>query len=530
MDGEAFCEGVGSLGQQLPLQRGALSDGFFSLLQVHNAVSIQAGSTCVPLTNRGSHFTAELEVGTPAQGNFSVIVDTGSTSLIIQSCACHVSGHCRLEQHGHCFTGTNASRSFSIVTKSGAVKPQLEEHIDPIMVQMTFGSGTIIGIPAEDVVGLGKLRVNMREGFVLMVDEALDIAGPTLEGILGLGLPSNVSMLNSTSDLEAQPTSSPVDLPKVNSFLEQAGISRFSMCFEGEAGGVLRLGTTKPSKPLGSYGQVHWGLGIEGISVAGDRGLATPIAVELCTPDSMKPGQDTPCGAIPDSGTTMITGPKAHFVIMSAALCDAWPRCSKNATQQAVPTQPGMDQDTAELIVKAGVFDLLLEDCSSWANSTEYGVGELPTLNFHITGMGGGKQIVSLPGNAYTMQTTVELMRVEYQEIPFFGRIPLRQVPTGETKLVCLPAFSPMEYNTEKNGPVFILGLPLFYEYSVSYDLSTEPPEMGLESLEGESCGLCGVEGHGLELSETDSRQRRRWPRHTVSEHRRTSIDVTKPM
>ena len=55
-----------------------------------------------------------------------------------------------------------------------------------------------------------------------------------------------------------------------------------------------------------------------------------------------------------------------------------------------------------------------------------------------------------------------------------------------DTHKVCRPAFGAMDYQTEQNGPVWILGLPIFYEYVVGYDMEAKPPAISFSS------GLCG--------------------------------------
>merc|ERR1719215_1074585 len=78
-------------------------------------------------------------------------------------------------------------------------------------------------------------------------------------------------------------------------FLQEAGVPRFSMCFNYNEDGVLRLGGPEPKLTLGSVGKSHWGLDFRG----------------FCSEASKKPGQETACGVIPDSGSTLMMGPKA---------------------------------------------------------------------------------------------------------------------------------------------------------------------------------------------------------------------------
>eukprot|EP00419_Tripos_fusus_P057660 CAMPEP_0172908712 /NCGR_PEP_ID=MMETSP1075-20121228/181313_1 /TAXON_ID=2916 /ORGANISM="Ceratium fusus, Strain PA161109" /LENGTH=55 /DNA_ID=CAMNT_0013766541 /DNA_START=142 /DNA_END=305 /DNA_ORIENTATION=- len=43
----------------------------------------------------------------------------------------------------------------------------------------------------------------------------------------------------------------------------------------------------------------------------------------------MKPGMDSPCGIIPDSGTTTIRGPKEQVEALETDICGKWEKCRK---------------------------------------------------------------------------------------------------------------------------------------------------------------------------------------------------------
>merc|ERR1719181_22110 len=99
------------------------------------------------------------------------------------------------------------------------------------------------------------------------------------------------------------------------------------MCFNDGASGVLNLGIPEMTDSLGSVGKFHWGLDFRGVSI-GD----SEAPLSFCSMDNMTDGQETPCGAIPDSGTTVIMAPKEHVSTLLDSICDQWPRCAKNYT------------------------------------------------------------------------------------------------------------------------------------------------------------------------------------------------------
>merc|ERR1719291_1383148 len=113
-------------------------------------------------------------------------------------------------------------------------------------------------------------------------------------------------------------------------FLEQVNIPRFSMCFNDGDDGVLRIGGPPLGKTShGGMGTAHWGVDFRGISIGHEK--AAPV--EFCRPSQMVQGQKSPCGAIPDSGTTLMMGPAAHIEMLLDEICEQWPRCKSNFTK-----------------------------------------------------------------------------------------------------------------------------------------------------------------------------------------------------
>jgi len=449
-------------------------------------LAVDPGQSCTSLKNEGTHFTISLAVGTPPQ-LFNVVADTGSDSVIVPSCLCNDAGRC--DSNSSCFRGINHSSTFMLanVVEAGVVVPAANFSRGVPSVVITFGSGSIQAMVASDVVQVGSVTSEMPNGVLLMVDQALNFGGK-FEGILGLGIPRS-------ADLEMQLTkASPQEEALVSSkgFLQTAGIPRFSMCFNGGGeDGVLRMGPEKPSLQLGSVGQVHWGLDFRGISVVAAKapaasasflatspeaaGAGAELRANFCDPTKLEPGQETACGAIPDSGTTLMMGPAEHLVSLFGLICESWPKCKAAAAEQAVPG------------VK--VIQDLLMDCESWMEKE--GLDDLPTLNFHLAGSEGKEQTLTLSPNAYIMEMIQE--EVKYVKKSLAGVFDfMSEQPTGKMVKVCGPAFGKQVYNTKKNGPVWILGTPIFYEYQVVYDMEATPPAI---SFSDQACGDCSEAG-----------------------------------
>jgi hypothetical protein len=296
------------------------------------------------------------------------------------------------------------------------------------------------------------------------------------------------------------------------SLLEQAGISRFSMCFNDGASGVLRLGTPEVPNSLGSVGEYHWGLDFRGVSI-GDK--AVPLS--FCSSSNMTDGQETPCGAIPDSGTTVIMAPKEHLAVLLDSICDQWPRCAENFTAMTkaadaakLSAKQEYSWDPFEIAPaeKFQVLQLLLLDCGLWLN--ENGLDELPTLKFHVMGAGGKQQVLDLPGWAYILESSHEDVDRNSHLQGLDTSFAFLQNRTKRKTKVCSPAFGAMDYTTKKNGPVWILGTPFFYEFQVGYDLNATPPAISFTSVETEPCVSCGREA-ALLSTQVSSQRRPRW-------------------
>ena len=125
------------------------------------------------------------------------------------------------------------------------------------------------------------------------------------EGILGLGRPQV------KKSEEGKEGKSKIQVP---SFLERAGVRRFSMCFNHNADGTLGLKTPPQENLLSSSGKVHWSLNFHGVSIGEQE-----LRVDFCG--------SSKCSVIPDSGTTLLSGPEDQVSHIYEALCTSWQRC-----------------------------------------------------------------------------------------------------------------------------------------------------------------------------------------------------------
>merc|ERR1719379_227628 len=130
-----------------------------------------------------------------------------------------------------------------------------------------------------------------------------------------------------------------------------------------------------------------------------------------------------------------------------------------------------------------------------------------------------------MAGAGYVEETLQHELSHVVKHLAGLGNVSV-PVKGTKTKKVCTPAFGPHAYDTKLNGPVWVIGLPLFYEYQVGYDLTTTPPGIGFSE---EKCGSCGhpkkkppITIPLLEEGETAVRQ----PRFVTGPRRMPNIDV----
>lgn len=428
-------------------------------------------ASCAPLTNQQSYFTVPVTLGTPEQV-LDVVVDTGSTLLVAESCSCKEHGSC--DKKGHCFN-----------TKSSTFM----EEKGPHSYIMSYGSGDIKVDMVTDIVKLGDVSATMDNALMLMTESKMNIPPP--EGILGLGVPMKGDI--------------------TSGFLEISKVNKFSVCFSATGVGALRLNKDWVEQPLGQLGETHWLLDFRGASVGSD--VHTAKSLGICDPDDMQPGQQMPCAIIPDTGTTNIILPVEHYVNLLASMCSKWKRCNTAVSEDAE------DQEKAEL------FEALLHRCGDWM--TEGDIDEVPSLHMKMRGKEGNVQVVTLRSWSFVVKT---MMRVteDSETDTGYGTI---DTPKEETVVgKCVPAFTAADYSTQATGPLWVVGLPLFYEYTVLFDLGTKPATVGFSQ---EPCDSCDAESslYGGDVERAFRAQTKgRALRQQDTSPRIPHIDLTKPL
>lgn len=485
--------------------------------------------------------------------------------MIIVDCRCATCG----------FTGAAGATS----AKQECYKDSVTEvtKSTPGLV-MGFGSGNLEALIATDTVTIGTVQATMTDQLLLMVAKDADLQKVDFDGILGLGIPEkadpthNKDWRSGNITREVKNKATGVEYT-TKSFLEAAGLTRFSICFQDGTSaetspGYLRIGIDElGNSALGSVGTVHWGLDFRGVSVGTSKAIEDAL---FCKPEDKKGPMTSPCGAIPDSGTTLMLGPAANITTLYEEICDDWQRCAKefkaegdslvetvkkqmkdrialeNVLKKALGgTEEKISESDLNAVavakVKSTLVETLLPNCSSWLTDTNTLDDELPDLNFYLKGAHGKDQTLTFKGSQYIESGELEdidqiqkaagsrdgsstndgvigdstssgssvngitgtgganfldgrrtLAKEPY--VDFFKRARPRHDKKTKKTLVCMAAFDTVDYNTVTNGPVWILGTPLFYSFQVSFEAD---PDKGGPSMKfdegGEKCEACAA-------------------------------------
>lgn len=332
----------------------------------------------IRLTNHNSvQYVADLSLG---HQTLPVIYDTGSFEIIVLSTLCKT---CTRSSSIY-----DSKRSSSFMNAGGVTADHL------------FGSGPVISEKGFETVSLGDdgspyVANSMLFWQVISHEIAVWNSGAHFSGIVGLGFPDHVPKGINDHDTERM------------TMLAAMGINSFSLCLERNrpaAPGWFSVGpseehvmSTSPFQVLNVIGKIHWGLHMTSFRANGID------AFDPCSPS---------CGAIVDSGTSLIAAPPSAHLLVSRLRA------------------------------------MIKSDCSN--------VASMPTLEFHLDG-----KLMRLPPAAYIMAVRHRMW--DNSTI----RRTLMNNARPNAMFKCQAAF--MNINKESShGPVWILGMPfLRYYYTV---------------------------------------------------------------
>lgn len=425
---------------------------------------------CTPLKNMQSYFSAPVSFGTPAQ-TVDAVVDTGSGPLVIESCYCKDHGYC--EANSHCVTSADSTT----LTDTGGLTQTL-----------AYGSGEVKTKTVTDIAKFANIEAKMDRAIMLVTETKMEVSMP--EGIIGFGLPGG-------------------DL--TGGFLKFGYIQSFSVCFNREGGkdGSMVLSQSIPqpgdATKLGQIGTSHWLLELQGAAVGEDVSSAAPV--DICGAEK--------CVFIPDTGTTNILLPTEQYSTVLSTMCDSWERCKTKV------------KDEKDAVKKSTAFTDLLQDCGSWLGKD--GVDELPSLHLNLKGASGTQTTVTLSPWAWVVMTEVQQVKSQMVD-DGYGTVQEMPVATGQSVKACVPALSPADFGSKEAGPLWVVGLPLFYEYTVNFDLSTNPYSIAFSEQPCATCASTHLFGESESLKEKRVRVKGQEPRPQNMPPRSIYIDPSKPL
>jgi hypothetical protein len=275
-----------------------------------------------------------------------------------------------------------------------------------------FGSGPVLTVQGYDTVQMGPYTVGNMPIWEIVDHNIPVIEVSALDAIVGIG--------PGAKDRQHE------------SLMDEFGITRYSVCLlpQDQAPGFFIWQDDDPRTRPGFVqvpvvGEVHWGVALQNVRV-GDVTFACSHG----------------CGAVLDSGTSLIAAPHASLEHLASAL------------------------------------DHLNPDCSNMA--------EMPSLKFEI-----GGQTTELPPQAYIARMVGVIPPSIWDVLTF--------KPEAKVVMQCVPLLMDLERMQTKHGPLWILGMPFFRFYYTTFSFETRQVHIARASS---SCDpLPGVHGQMTELS-----------------------------
>ena len=246
-------------------------------LMKHQPATRKGEPTCLTARNfLNTQYTVNVGVGS---GRFWMVPDSGSFEVLVPSSNCR-DCRCVHSRSACCKSGIGkGGDSKNVYTQAMPGLAQTAKRVD-----VTFGQGVVTGRIAHDMVTLGS---STAENQSLLLAESHHVQGyceGSYDGVLGLGHRRYAREGDADTAL-----------------LATLGLSSFSICYgrNEDDPGRLILGGGVPGlhyREVPVVGTRHWAVQLVGVGFGADTGA-------VCA-------EGQRCGAIIDSGTSLIAGPR----------------------------------------------------------------------------------------------------------------------------------------------------------------------------------------------------------------------------
>ena len=415
-------------------------------------------STCLTARNYlNTQYTVPVTVGNTS---FWMVPDSGSFELLVPSASC---SECRcLDSSSQCCTEARTDN------KQTYAQPALSQR----QVTMTFGQGPVMGTITSDSVRVNELSTNNQSVVLINEHKVQGYCESSYDGVLGLGHRKYARESDQDTAL-----------------LTTLGMDSFSICFgrNTDEPGRLIVGGGLPRLryyDIPVIGTRHWAVQMMGASFGGGS------TGRVC---------DRPpyCGAIIDSGTSLLAGPRELVASMLDGLGQPVAEdCSNvhdlpNLVLQLGP--PGQQLNitlTPDIYVtrtkelwdsSAAASAAALLDLGGASAVASLGIGHAtlmrapssrarsrPAAGFAVSAGGRRPRLLGSPGRRKSAFWRASTTLLAQSDGPLNGSS--GGVGAAEpAKEYCSVVFMELGMTDQDYGPVWILGVPFMRAYSAQF-------------------------------------------------------------
>ena len=398
-------------------------------------------ATCLTARNYlNTQYTVQITVG---DTSFWTVPDSGSFELLVPSATCN---ECRcVDSASECCTESRADSKQTYLGPTGELK----------QVKMTFGQGPVMGSITNDRVRLNELSTSNQSVVLINEHKVQGYCESSYDGVLGLGHRRYARESDQDTAL-----------------LTTLGVESFSICFgrNNDEPGRLIIGGGLPRLhyfDIPVVGTRHWAVQMRGAAFGGSGG-----STRVCD-------QPPHCGAIIDSGTSLLAGPRELVSQLLEGLGQPVAEDCSNVHQLPLLTlRLGPQGGDQKFVLTPDVYVTrtkeMWQDADALASFVDLGGGSMGAR------MGGTmlRARSSPPRNATAppgrRRARLSRMRARLSLLAQSDAVASTNASSAATaasppKEYCSVVFMELGMTDQDYGPVWILGVPFMRAYSAQF-------------------------------------------------------------